>query len=580
MKSTISGTFKDRGLKRNQLAFLLGLFVLLLNPTSFSLAQQGGISIGDIVEVTSGQGLRLRTEPGLDTSIIATLPYKTQMKVVGGPRTNIAGFNWWELEGMQMRGWAAENYLRVVSGTEMGPSASTAPGCEQPYPAIQYCPQRDRSIYTILIDLNNPHVRLETVMANDKENVNTANREFVNNMGERRKTDGAVVVINADYFGDSNPVHGPEGYTVLKGQRLDGPDHGDFDNGVATLRSSLVFSRSKLDGGNAPIKVSILRLDDDHYVPDPEETYYAVGGGPQIVLNGVWDWARGRTQPNYKNYPECPRDYFDSDVINGECFRNTGDWDADNKMWTVVGKTTDGQLLMLLALYPDVQSALQMYQVQEAIKLDGGGSSQLWYNNTSVVSGGRDIANALMVFYKNDYEFVERPPQFPVVVSGESLEIKMTLKNKGADIWTQKDYGISVINSPWDMNLQARLPHDVKPGETVTVTWQSPPIDQAWDFYSFDLQLVDHGNEFPMEPISVRAIVIPQSLAEKKEELEKEIREWVEKGVDDIEQAITEWIKRQLMSAWERLIYDLTHCNLSLAVIIVAGLFVYRRAHL
>jgi hypothetical protein len=581
MKATISGTSKNRGIKRNQLPFLLGLFVLLLNPTMFSLAQQDGISIGDIVEVTSGQGLRLRTEPGLDTPVIVTLPYKTQMKVVGGPRTNIAGFNWWELEGMQMRGWAVENYLKVVSGTEIGPSASNAPGCEQPYPAIQYCPEKERPIYSILIDLDNPHIRVETIMANDTKSVNTGNREFVSRMGDRRKADGAVVVINADYFGNG---HGPEGFTVVNGERLDGLDKGDDDLG-AVYRSSIAFSKSKLDGGESPIQMDIQRFTEDRFHLDTNKMFNAIGGGPQIVSMGTWHWTRGRQESADSNYPACPTKVADNNVINAECFVDTGNtgtgWEDPTKTWTVVGMTADGHLFILLAPYPNVRSALETNQVQEAIKLDGGGSSQLWFNGQAIVPGdGRQVANGLAVFYKADYEIVEPPPQLPVVVSGERLGINMTLKNMGADTWTQKDYGISVIKSPWDMNLQAQLPHDVKPGETVTLTWQSPPIDQAWNFYSFDLQLVDHGNEFPMEPISVRAIVIPQSLAEKKEELEKEIREWVEKGVDDIEQAITEWIKRQLMSAWERLIYDLTHCNLSLAVLIVMALFVYRRAHL
>ena len=529
------------------------------------------------MEITSGQGLRLRSEPGLNTSVIVTLPYKTQMKVVGGPRTNIDGFTWWELEGTQGRGWAAETFLKVVEGT---PLVSKETGCEAPYPAIQYCPDEDKITHVILIDLNNPHVRFETIMANGTESVNTSNREFVSGMGDKREADGAVVVINADYFGGG---HGPEGFTVVNGERFDGLDKNDDDYG-AVYRSSIAFSKSKLDGGNSPIVASIQRFKEDQFTLDTDRMFNAIGGGPQIVFNGTWDWTRGRGHSAYSNYPTCSNKVANNDVINGECFVDTGKegtgWEDPTKMWTVVGKTTDGHLVMLLTTYPNVKSVLEKNQVQEAVKLDGGGSSQLWYNNAPVIPGGRDIANALMVFYKNDYEIIKQPSQFPVVVSGERLDLQVTLKNVGADTWTQKDYAISIIKNPWNMSLQSGLPHDVKPGETVTLTWQSDPIDKAWGIYNFDLQLVDHGNEFPMKPISIRAIVIPQDLSQKKQELEKEIRDWLDKGVKDIERAITEWIERQLMSFFERLLYDLKNCNLSLTALIITALLLHRRSSL
>lgn len=560
---------------------LLGILFFLLNVPKIGFAQEGGISIGQTVEITSGQGLRLHTEPGLNTPVIVTLIYKTQMKVVGGPR-NADNYIWWEIEGTPGRGWAAENYLKVVDDVSSPGSTPLVEGanCKQLYPAINYCTS-NQSDYVVLIDVNNPHVRLETIMANNKPSVNTSNRQYVSAMGEKRREEGAVVVINADYFGDTPPVHGPEGFTVVKGQRLDGPLHGDFDGGVATLRSALVFSKSKLDGGDSPIVVSLLRLDNDKFVPNPSEIYYAAGGGPQIVFNGAWDWTRGRNKPKYKDYPECPLDYLDNDVINGECFRKTSDWDSADKVWTVVGKKKDGRLVMLIAPYSQVKSTLETYQVLEAIKLDGGGSSQLWLNNQSVLEGGRPVANGLMVFYKNDYA-VEEQPQWPVVVSGENLTIEIILKNTGADTWTQKDYVIVSTKNPWDMSLRIKLPQDVKAGESVTLKWQSDPIDKTWGIYSLDFQVTDHGNEFPTTPIDIQMIVIPQDLAEKKQELEQKIRDWIDKGVEDIEREITTWIEQQLQGLlqwiWNQIITWLyENCYLPITTLIIAALLLRRR---
>ena len=570
-------------IKRYRWVFLLGIFVLLLNAPTSSLAQQRGISIGDTVEVTSADGLRLHTEPGLSTPVVVTLPYKTQMNVVGGPRSNIDGFTWWELEGTQGRGWAAESYLRVVGGAPLPDGES---GCEPPYPAIQYCPPEANDPHVILIDLNDPHVRIETVMANAEDSVNTSARESIEKMGQRFEDAGAVVVINADYFGGG---HGPEGFTVVNGIRLDGSKKNDNDN-MAVLRSSVAFSQSRLDGGSSPITISIQRFENDVFTLDTERMFNAVGGGPQIIFNGAWDWTRGRDQTNYNDYPECPADFVDHDVINGECFRNTMDqdneWDNPAKMWTVVGKTSDGRLLLLLTTYPSVRSALETNRVQEAIKLDGGGSSQIWYDRQWIVRGDlREVANGLAVFYKNAYEIIEGPPQWPVVVSGERLDIQMTLKNTGADTWTQKDYALISTRNPWDTELKFELPNAVRHNDTLTWKWQSDPIDRTWGIYSLDLQLLDHGREFPTEPIRIRVIVIPVDLAEKKQELEQRIREWTEKGIEDIEKEITEWIERQVLGFWKWLqnqvylwIYE--NCYLPITTLLIAALILHRRSHL
>lgn len=577
MKSTNNNSYNKSNIRKYRWVLLLGLFIFLLNAPTSSLAQQGSISIGDTVEITSGQGLRLRNEPGLNTTVIVTLPFGTQMQVVSGPRTNIDGLTWWELEGAPGQGWAAENYLKTVGEIPEASSSNDLSSCEPPYPAIHYCLPKGNDPHVILIDLNNPHVRIETVMANDAKSVNTSNREIVKSMGDRYKVKGAVVVINADYFGGG---HGPEGFTVVNGERLDGFAKGDDDEG-AVYRSSIAFSKSELDGGNSPITVNIQHFPEDQFTLDANQMFNAVGGGPQIVFNGTWDWTRGRSQNRDESYRSCKSEVVDNDVINRECFQKTGDWDSASKPWTVVGKTTDGHLVILLTTYSNVQSALETNKVQAAIKLDGGGSSQLWYNGKSIMPSvpgdARPIADGLAVFYKNDYQIIDGPPQWPVAVSGEKLDLQFTLKNTGADTWTQKDYTISLIKNPWDdTSLKIKLPYDVKPGEQITLNWQSDPIDKSWGIYNLDFQLMDHENEFPNEPISTKIIVIPQDLAEKKQELERKIQEWKDKGTKDIEKEITKWINRQINGFWKSLFKD---CNLSLIALIIAALILYRRSH-
>jgi hypothetical protein len=41
-------------------------------------------------------------------------------------------------------------------------------------------------------------------------------------------------------------------------------------------------------------------------------------------------------------------------------------------------------------------------------------------------------------------------------------------------------------------------------------------------------------------------VVIPKELADKKEELERHIQEWIDQGVKDLKRRISSWIERQL----------------------------------
>ena len=87
-------------------------------PTSLPLPPPGDVSIGAYVQIvgTSGDGLRLRTEPGLDSEV-RVLGEETEVFVVTEGPTDTDGYGWWYLESpsdRSRRGWAVSNYLSVV----------------------------------------------------------------------------------------------------------------------------------------------------------------------------------------------------------------------------------------------------------------------------------------------------------------------------------------------------------------------------------------------------------------------------------------------------------------------------------
>jgi hypothetical protein len=72
----------------------------------------GAVNIGSTVQVrgTSGDGLRLRENPGLKGTVLFLAPEGEAFLIKDGPR-EIDGFVWWYVEGKNQRGWGVSNYL-------------------------------------------------------------------------------------------------------------------------------------------------------------------------------------------------------------------------------------------------------------------------------------------------------------------------------------------------------------------------------------------------------------------------------------------------------------------------------------
>lgn len=78
----------------------------------------GELGIGAYVQVTgtSGDGLRLRSEPGLDSDVMMVASEAEVFKLDNGP-VSTDGYVWWHLVGpfdQNRQGWAVINYLAVV----------------------------------------------------------------------------------------------------------------------------------------------------------------------------------------------------------------------------------------------------------------------------------------------------------------------------------------------------------------------------------------------------------------------------------------------------------------------------------
>ena len=82
----------------------------------------GVIATGAYVQITGtgGDGLRLRTEPGLNADVRILGAEAEVFLVQDGPR-QVDGYTWWYLVGpydSTRRGWAVSNYLAVVQNPQ------------------------------------------------------------------------------------------------------------------------------------------------------------------------------------------------------------------------------------------------------------------------------------------------------------------------------------------------------------------------------------------------------------------------------------------------------------------------------
>jgi hypothetical protein len=129
------------------------------------------------------------------------------------------------------------------SGTLQAADDNVALECDpQIYYGVQHCTADGGDTHTLIVDLNDPHVRVETVLPRNAQGVecNSVNHtgndpnsscsfpypfETLSSMLQRHVAGGAVAVINTDYFGVIDASHGAEGLAIRNGVRLDGPSH-------------------------------------------------------------------------------------------------------------------------------------------------------------------------------------------------------------------------------------------------------------------------------------------------------------------------------------------------------------------
>ena len=272
----------------------------------------------------------------------------------------------WDFPASEAKGTQVSLYIEEQEEGDSSLICSPDPVC------YEYDP---RGVHIVRIDLDDPRVAVRPGLYWPNGDTNTVHG-FVQHFG-------ATAGINGDYF--SGGARSWLGATFVDGddRTVSAEDEWSCKR---NLRISRLPHRVGFDFGKNGSA-------DDHW--------NAIGGGPQFLFGGSFRW-------------DGPHFYWiGSDrkvIINGEHFDApiNKDWFLGNPSHTsaaggsgalLVLATSAGEISM-----EDMANVLRDYGATEAIRLDGGGSAQMYYPGVGVDVPGdwRRVANALLVFTDGD----------------------------------------------------------------------------------------------------------------------------------------------------------------------------------
>jgi hypothetical protein len=394
-------------------------------------------------------------------------------------------------------------------------------------------------------------------------------------------------LIDADY-GSPSREHGPEGLLVVRGIRLDGVDRCD-DDFNAVLRPWLGLGKV-YDPSLGRLQVEIGRLENDHQNA-PDWMYTGIGGGPWLIQDGAFVPGSEKCigtafLPALEHVSNC--NFKESEIIknNGIDNRqlparetyNSGSCSA-GRVHTAAGYTADGRWLFLVVAEnpgsPEViaQYMLAQLGVYQAIKFDGGGSSKLVYKGASQVfispqpdSKERLLTNYLAV-YSPSGKGIQLPLEaeptkrvfYQVLGEGETAQISVEFQNSGHLTWLPED-GVELREEPWTVfspqPLMKSLPFTVPPGKTATWEWEAKTSGVLVKRF----QMVQNGQPFGIEA-AVVIVVVPKSLENKRQEIERKIQELIDQWEQKKDAAIDQLIKEIIRYAESIIKETCFNCN-------------------
>ncbi|NOZ71274.1 MAG: hypothetical protein GXP38_05065 [Chloroflexi bacterium] len=358
----------------------------------------------------------------------------------------------------------------------------------------------------------------------------------------------AAAIVNSDYFAPDR-AHGPEGFTVVRGDRLDGKANGDKDNN-AVHRPWLAVSR------DAPLRVEI-----GHFAPGQDDggrpgwVYSGVGGGPWLIRQEVIQEQDISTCHNTSK-ASC-RSGVDQTAVGIS---------PDHRWVFLVVDQRRGKLL------DTADFMREKLDVWDAMKFDGGSSTQLAYGKNVITKGKKHRLSQYLAVIARPGHGIENntatgwdaqptsPLFFAVVMAGEVAHLHIEVQNTGTTPWGPQQVGLKIMEGVSGVAGEYPVPHPIAPGATAAWDIDLTPTNST--FTTTRLRMVQDSEPFGQEILAV-VILVPQRLQSQQERIrqmvQQQVQKWKEEGrreadkmLRDLEQQLERELERQVQNWFEK----------------------------
>jgi len=255
---------------------------------------------------------------------------------------------------LEIKDGSVANTLPVISGTMISSQSKPVTTARKTFKVGS----RSFSAQVVTVSLLHPKVELDVVLAGNKAGK-------VEDLRSIAKRSNALVAINGTFFNayTSDAYKAPYGYLVSKGNifhKASGDNRTIFtydSNNLASMMPGLDF-KSVYEAGHME---------------------GALQAGPRLLTDG-------------KVTLDVKKEGFkDPKILTGGGARSA------------LGITKDHKLILLTtggATIPQLAEIMKQAGAYQAMNLDGGASSGLYYNGSYLTTPGRQISNAIVVKYK------------------------------------------------------------------------------------------------------------------------------------------------------------------------------------
>ena len=133
-------------------------------------------------------------------------------------------------------------------------------------------------------------------------------------------------------------------------------------------------------------------------------------------------------------------------------------------------------------------------------------------------------------------------PGWPVLVAGEGLQLNITVVNTGLEVWRAGEYTLAIERIGWSGTESLPLERDILPGEEVLFSTTIPSFTQS-GVYKTEWYLVHENQKFPETPIPFHVVVLPENMADRRQELQREVNRWTDQHIENLDDRLAQWLR-------------------------------------